>query len=57
MKEKTLEPCRNCKSEVESKIRRCPYCGILNPTVKTKDIFITIFIIITIMGIYSYFIA
>ena len=56
MKDKKLEPCRNCKSEVESKIRRCQYCGILNPTVKTKDVFITIFVILFIMSIYSYFI-
>ncbi|WP_412726449.1 hypothetical protein [Arcobacter sp. 15-2] len=57
MVEKKLEPCRNCKSEVETKTRRCPYCGILNPTVKTKDVFITIFAIIFIMSLYTYFIG
>lgn len=53
--EKKLEPCRNCKSEIETKIRRCPYCGILNPTVKTKDVIITTFVIIIIMSLYTYF--
>ena len=57
MNENILEPCRNCKSEVVSKIRRCQYCGILNPTIKTKDIFITISVIIFIMSLYSYFIT
>jgi len=52
---KKLEECRNCKSEIESKIKRCQYCGILNPTVKTKDIFITITIIIIIMWVYTTF--
>ena len=57
MKNEKLEPCRNCKSEVKSKIRRCEYCGILNPTVKTKDVFITIFVILFIMSVYTYFIG
>jgi len=50
-----LEPCRNCKSEIEPKIRRCPYCGILNPTVKEKDIKITMLIVTAVMFIYTYF--
>ena len=54
---KNLEECRNCKSLLQSKIRRCQYCGILNPTVKKKDIFITIFLILFIMSLYTYFIA
>jgi RNA polymerase subunit RPABC4/transcription elongation factor Spt4 len=54
---KKTEPCRNCKAEVETNVRRCQYCGILNPTVKTKDVFITIFIIITVMSLYTYFIG
>jgi len=54
---KKLEECRNCKSLIEPKIRRCQYCGILNPTVKTKDIFITIFAILFIMSLYTYFIG
>lgn len=57
MSKKKLEPCRNCKSEVETKIRRCQYCGILNPTVKTKDVFITMFAILFVMSIYTYFIG
>ena len=31
-----MEECRNCKSEVKKGIGRCPYCGILNPTIKVK---------------------
>jgi len=54
---KKLEECRNCKSLIEPKIRRCQYCGILNPTVKNKDIFITIFAILFIMSLYTYFIG
>jgi len=57
MKNKKIEPCRNCKAEIESKIRRCPYCGILNPTVKVKDILLTIGAVIVIMSLYTYFIA
>lgn len=55
-KEIKLDPCRNCKSEVELKSRRCPYCGILNPTVKVPEILKTIFAIIVIMSIFTYFI-
>ena len=51
-----LKKCRNCKAEVVNKIRRCQYCGILNPTVQTRDVFKTIFIIMFIMGVYTYFI-
>ena len=52
---KKLEECRNCKSEVELNIKRCQYCGVLNPTVKTKDIFITIGVVIVVMWIYTTF--
>ncbi len=51
-----MEECRNCKAEVKKGIRRCQYCGILNPTVKTKDIFKTIFVVLLVMAIYTYFI-
>ena len=51
-----LEECRNCKHEVKKGIRRCQYCGILNPTVKTSDIFKTIFIIIFLMSVVTYII-
>jgi len=49
-----MKKCRNCTYEVEKDIRRCPYCGILNPTVKTKDIVITIISILVIMYIYTF---
>ena len=48
------QECRNCKFEVKKGARRCPACGILNPTVKIKDIFQTIFIVIIIMSIFTY---
>ena len=35
--------CRNCHSEVTKGVGRCPYCGILNPTIEIKDIFKSIF--------------
>ncbi len=52
---KKLDPCRNCKREIELKIRRCPYCGILNPTVKLPEILITMLGVIIVMGIVTYF--
>ena len=45
--------CRNCLYNVTKGIRRCPYCGILNPTIEIKEIIITIFAIVTFMFIYS----
>jgi RNA polymerase subunit RPABC4/transcription elongation factor Spt4 len=54
--EENLEQCRNCYYKVKSGIRRCPYCGILNPTLKQKDIWITMFVILCVMGIYTYII-
>ncbi len=53
--EKKLEECRNCKSEIPEKIRRCQYCGILNPTVKVPEILKTIAVIVIIMSIYTIF--
>ena len=50
-----LSPCRNCKSELELKSRQCPYCGILNPTVKLPEILKTIFGVILVMSIVTYF--
>ena len=47
-----IETCRNCKREIEGKLRQCPYCGILNPTVKLKDIFIGIAVVLIAMSIY-----
>lgn len=52
---KEIKPCRNCKSEIQTKLRRCPYCGILNPTVTIKEILITIFGVILVMSIFTYF--
>jgi len=46
--------CRNCLYDVKKGIRRCPYCGILNPTVNNKDIFTIIFGVIFVMSIYTY---
>ena len=47
--------CRNCKSEIRKGTRRCPYCGILNPTVKVPEILKTIAFVIIVMFIYSIF--
>jgi len=49
-----IEECRNCKYKVKKGIRRCPACGILNPTVKIIDVFKTIFIVIIVMTIFTY---
>ncbi len=48
-----LVACRNCKSEVQNSTRRCPYCGILNPTVTISQVLKTILVVIVIMYIYS----
>jgi len=45
-----------CKAEIESKIRQCPYCGTLNPTVKLKEIFIGIAGVLLFMSIVTYFV-
>ena len=55
-KEIKTAPCRNCKNEIEVKQRRCYYCGILNPTVTLKEIFITIAGVLIIMGIVTFFV-
>jgi RNA polymerase subunit RPABC4/transcription elongation factor Spt4 len=47
--------CRNCKRMIDNKIRKCPYCGILNPTVTLKDIFLGIALVVVVMGVYSTF--
>jgi hypothetical protein len=49
-------PCRNCKREIEIKKRRCYYCGILNPTVTLKEIFVTMAGVVIFMAIVSYFV-
>ena len=45
-----------CKQEVETNIKRCPYCGTLNPTVKLKEIFKGIFLVIFVMSIVTFFV-
>ena len=55
MEETNLKKCRNCSYDLKKGIGRCPYCGTVNPTVDTKDIFKVMFIIIFVMFIYSYF--
>jgi len=54
-KGKIIATCRNCKREVEDKKRQCPYCGILNPTVTLKDIFIGIALVLVVMSVVTYF--
>jgi|GEM_PF-2116316 len=45
----TEVPCRYCKHDVPKGIRRCPYCGTLNPTVTPKDAFVwTVGVIVAI---------
>ena len=44
-----ITQCRNCKRDIRLNSRRCPYCGILNPTVKLKEIIITTVIMIVIL--------
>lgn len=45
--------CRNCKREIRKKLRRCPYCGILNPTVTVKEIVVTMLIMTIIFYIFA----
>ncbi len=48
--------CKNCKREIEAKKRQCPFCGILNPTVTLKDVFVSLFIVLAIMSVVTFFI-
>ncbi|MEA3352698.1 MAG: hypothetical protein U9Q33_02630 [Campylobacterota bacterium] len=48
-------PCKNCKSDIRKKSRRCPYCGILNPTVTIKEVMVTMIIMIIVMYGFTYF--
>jgi Zn finger protein HypA/HybF involved in hydrogenase expression len=54
-KEKLVK-CKNCSYELRKNVRRCPYCGILNPTVTTKEVMVTTIVIIIVMYIISFFI-
>jgi RNA polymerase subunit RPABC4/transcription elongation factor Spt4 len=51
-----IATCKNCKREIEAKKRQCPYCGILNPTVTLKDIFVGLVIVLVVMSIVTYFV-
>lgn len=51
----TIATCKNCKREIEAKKRQCPYCGILNPTVTLKDVFVGLAIVLVVMSIVTYF--
>ncbi len=44
-----------CKREVEPKIKRCPYCGTFNPSLKLKDVWIGIGLVLVVMSVYTYF--
>ena len=50
-----MAECRNCKSSIKNRLGRCPYCGILNPTVKIPEILKTIAVIMILMMIYTIF--
>jgi RNA polymerase subunit RPABC4/transcription elongation factor Spt4 len=56
MEEQKIKKCRNCTYELKKGIRRCPYCGILNPTLDTIDVFKYIIAILMIMALYTYLI-
>ena len=47
----SLKKCRNCTYDVKKGIRKCPYCGIVNPTLELKEVFTMIFVVIFVMAI------
>ena len=51
-----LSPASPVFLEIEAKKRQCPYCGILNPTVTLKDVFVGMAIVIFVMSIVTYFV-
>ena len=51
-----IATCKNCKNDIEAKIRQCPYCGILNPTVRLKAVFVGMTIVIFVLSIVTYFV-
>ena len=51
-----IATCKNCKNEIEAKKRQCPYCGILNPSVTLKDIFLALAFVLVVMSIVTYFV-
>ncbi len=54
MEEVETQDCRNCKATIKVGIGRCPYCGILNPTLKIKEVFVTIAVVLFVMSIVTY---
>ncbi len=54
MEKENLKKCRNCYYEVKKGIRRCPYCGIVNPTLELKEVFVMTLGVIAVLIIYSY---
>ncbi len=53
-KKKPEEDCRNCSYKVIKGIRRCPYCGIMNPALKLKEVFFTIIVVLGVMSVVAY---
>ena len=41
-------PCKKCGVEIKKGIRDCPHCGVLNPTLELKEIFIIMGIMLVI---------
>lgn len=46
-----LKPCKECKKEVAANAPTCPHCGVKNPGVTTKDMFIGLAGLCVIVGI------
>lgn len=51
-----LKPCKECKTEVSTKAKTCPHCGVKNPGVTAKDMFLGMVIFVVIVfGLIAYF--
>ncbi len=57
MENQDLKKCRNCTYEVPKGIKRCPYCGILNPTLEMKEIILGIIGVVAVMALYTFVIS
>jgi len=51
--DEVLVRCKNCSYDIKKGIRRCPYCGILNPTLEVKEVLVTIIAVLVIVFIIS----